>query len=77
MGLNCGQEELEIEGWHDDEFDAAVERLVYEACEAVDVEEGEHSEDFVLAALVGWADGILDLGQVGYDVAVGEHDAFG
>ena len=76
MFLNCGQEEFEIESWHYDEFDPAMEGLMDESSKTVDMEEGEYAEDFIFARFVRWTNRVLYLCEIGDDVRVGEHYTF-
>ena len=76
--LDGAAEGLEVEDRHDEELDAAVQRLVHEPGEAVDVVEGQDAEDLVtVLARVPLPHAPVDHQDVGDDVAMREHDAFG
>src|SRR4051812_13880113 len=66
------------EGWveagQDDDGGALAQGRVHEGGEAVDVEERQYGEDAVAG---GRRHDRFELGEVGGDLAVGEHDAFG
>lgn len=77
MLLDGREEQFQIESWHDNNFHAAMERLLHKTSKTVDVEEGKDAEDLVFACGVVLSEGCVELTQVRDYIAVGEDDALG